>query len=113
MSKESELGKKGEDLAVEMLKKKGYQIKARRAVGSEKIVPKESELAASSVRSVPRFENSALFAEWRALHERYGTNSAAMPVLYKVVGGLTDPFRRHAFEAALVAEWVEVDPARG
>jgi putative endonuclease len=29
MSKESELGKQGENLAVEMLSKKGYQIKAR------------------------------------------------------------------------------------
>ena len=46
------------------------------------------------------FENSALFAEWRELHDRYGTNAQAMPTLYKAIGDLKDAFRRRAFRAA-------------
>jgi hypothetical protein len=92
----------------------GYQIKTRGTARNDKgETANKSELVASEARSGPRFENSALFAEWRELHERYGTNGAAMPVLYKVVGKLKDPFRRRAFEAALIAEWVEVDAAGG
>lgn len=64
-------------------------------------------------RPVIQFENSRLFAEWRALHERYGTNGAAMPQLYKAIGDIKDSFRRQAFRAALIAEWAEVDPAGG
>jgi hypothetical protein len=59
-----------------------------------------------------KFE-SALFAEWRALHEKYGTNGAAMPVLYKAVAEIADPFRPRALHTALVAGWVQVDPAAG
>lgn len=62
---------------------------------------------------VIRFDDSRLFAEWRALHERYGTNGAAMPQLYKAIGDIKDSFRRQAFRAALIAEWAEVDPAGG
>jgi RNA polymerase sigma factor (sigma-70 family) len=57
--------------------------------------------------------SSALFAEWRQLHEAHGTNSAAMPNLFKIINELKDPLRRRAFNAALVAEWVQVDPAEG
>jgi RNA polymerase sigma factor (sigma-70 family) len=59
-----------------------------------------------------KFE-SALFAEWRELHDKHGTNAAAMPALYKAIGEIADPFRRDALHTALVAEWVEVDPAAG
>jgi RNA polymerase sigma factor (sigma-70 family) len=62
---------------------------------------------------VIRFGDSQLFAEWRALHERYGTNGEAMPLLYKAIGELKDSFRRQAFRAALIAEWAEVGPAGG
>jgi len=67
--------------------------------------------------AVPRpgatFEDSALFAEWRALHERYGTNAQAMPALFKAVADMKDAFKRRAFNSALIAEWAQVDPAGG
>jgi RNA polymerase sigma factor (sigma-70 family) len=92
----------------------GYQIKMRREAWIGKAAAgMESEVVATQPQSWNRFENSALFREWRELHEKYGTNGAAMRVLYKVVGSLKDPFRRRAFEAALIAEWVEVDAAGG
>ncbi len=68
---------------------------------------------AALTNATPTFENSALFAEWRSLHERYGTNASAMPILYKAIADLKDPFRRRAFHAALAAEWAQVDPAGG
>lgn len=63
--------------------------------------------------SGPKFENSALFAEWRELHEKYGTNAAAMPMIYKAIADMKDAFRRRAFRAALISEWVQVDPHGG
>jgi RNA polymerase sigma factor (sigma-70 family) len=74
--------------------------------------PQAPELT-SKARSKPSFENSALFVEWRELHEKHGTNGAAMPVLHKAISDMADPFRRRAFHTALVAEWVEVDPKAG
>jgi hypothetical protein len=68
---------------------------------------------APSNRTAPNFENSALFAEWRALHDKHGTNAAAMPALYKEIADMKDAFRRRAFRAALIAEWVQVDPTGG
>lgn len=61
----------------------------------------------------PSFADSELFAEWRALHEIHGTSPESMPVLFKVIGELQDPFRRRAFRAALIAEWAELDPRGG
>ena len=69
--------------------------------------------AAVATNTVPTFDDSVLIAEWRALHERYGTNAAAMPALYQAIAALKDPFRRRAFQAALAAEWAQVDPAGG
>jgi len=68
---------------------------------------------AGTTNSTPTFEQSALFAEWRALHERYGTNAQAMPRLYEAISALKDRFRRQAFRAALISEWVQVDPVSG
>src|SRR5581483_11384184 len=59
------------------------------------------------------FESSPLFAEWRQLHEIHGTNSESMPALFKAIEALKDPFRRRAYQAALIAEWSEVDAAGG
>ncbi len=67
----------------------------------------------SATNAPPTFEDSALFAEWRALHEKYGTNAQAMPILYMAIADLKDPFRRKAFRAALISEWVQVDAAGG
>src|SRR5438093_329771 len=72
-----------------------------------------AETATAAKKAAPSFDDSTFFAEWRELHQRYGTNAQAMPVLYKAVAELKDPFRRQAFRAALIAEWAEVDPAAG
>jgi RNA polymerase sigma factor (sigma-70 family) len=69
--------------------------------------------AAPKSAAVPSFEGSAIFAEWRALHDKYGTNAAAMPLLYKAIRDMKDPARRAMFGAALVSEWVGIDPAAG
>jgi RNA polymerase sigma factor (sigma-70 family) len=79
--------------------------------GSVPAIPARN--AGGVTNAPPTFETSALFAEWRALHERCGTNAAAMPALYKAISDLKDPFRRRAFRAALAAEWAQVDPAGG
>ncbi len=93
----------------------GYQI--HRAGGPSGTGNPVREIRAESTpvpdKGPPGFEDSALFAEWRELHNRYGTNAQAMPVLYKAIAELKDPFRRRAFHAALVAEWAQVDPAGG
>ena len=42
-----------------------------------------------------------------------GTNAQAMPQLYKAISDFKDRFRRQAFRAALISEWVHVDAAGG
>lgn len=59
------------------------------------------------------FQNTLLFAEWRALHDKFGTNAAAMPVLYQAIQDLSDPYRRRAFGSAHIAEWARIDAANG
>ncbi|HXJ60128.1 MAG TPA: sigma-70 family RNA polymerase sigma factor [Verrucomicrobiae bacterium] len=74
----------------------------------------EGTLPASAQQKIAGdFETSAIFAEWKQLHDTYGTTSEAMPEIYQAIAGLKDPFRRRAFRAALVAEWVQVDPTNG
>jgi RNA polymerase sigma factor (sigma-70 family) len=70
-------------------------------------------VVATTTNARPSFESSALFAEWRKLHEQHGTNAQAMPELHKAITGIRDTFRRNAFRAALISEWVQVDPAGG
>src|SRR5581483_1183144 len=45
------------------------------------------------------FESSALFAEWRELHLKYGTNAESMPTLYKAIDSFKDLFHKQAFHA--------------
>jgi RNA polymerase sigma factor (sigma-70 family) len=93
----------------------GYHLRtgavAPTATGNLLVTPGKSPVAAANATLT--FENSALFAEWRLLHERCGTNASAMPALYKAIADLNDPFRRRALHAALAAEWAQVDPAGG
>lgn len=58
----------------------------------------------------PDFSESALFAEWRRLHEAHQPQPDSMPTLFAAIQGLADPFRRRAFRSALIAEWAETDP---
>jgi RNA polymerase sigma factor (sigma-70 family) len=74
---------------------------------------KETLPAAAQQKISGGFETSAIFAEWKQLHDTYGTTPEAMPEIYQAIAALKDPFRRRAFRAALVAEWVQVDPTNG
>jgi len=93
----------------------GYQI----AIGTQQHLktsatpPVTVATPTLATKTAPSFEDSALFAEWRQLHETHGTNGQAMPVIYKAIADLKDPFRRRAFRAALIAEWAQVDPNNG
>jgi RNA polymerase sigma factor (sigma-70 family) len=93
----------------------GYYVStgAGRAAATNAVSGPPPQSPASPGNSAPTFENSTLFAEWRALHQHYGTNASAMPALYKAIADIKDTFRRRAFHAALVAEWAQLDPAGG
>jgi hypothetical protein len=92
----------------------GYNIRSDTPAAQPRTTEQAREVAAAPVTSTPlSFEDSALFAEWRKLHETYGSDSAAMPALYKAISEIKDPLRRRAFTAALIAEWVQLDPAAG
>ena len=91
----------------------GYRLRIERPATSGDVVAEAPAPTRGQTNTAPDFANSALFAEWRQLHERYGTNSEAMPLLYKAINGLKDSLHRRAFLAALVSEWVQVDAAGG
>jgi RNA polymerase sigma factor (sigma-70 family) len=91
----------------------GYQISSRTESRANKPAPAISPVVSATTNTVSGFEESALFAEWRALHDRYGTNAEAMPRLYEAIAAIKDRFRRQAFRAALISEWVQVDAAGG
>ncbi len=66
-------------------------------------------------KAVPRnslgaIENSAIFAEWKRLHDVHGTNVEAMPKILREITGFQDSLRRQGFRAALLAEWVQLNP---
>src|SRR5207253_7431709 len=91
----------------------GYRIHTGTAPQVTNAGPEAPAHTAATTNPAPTFEDSALFAEWRELHDRYGTNAQAMPALYKAIAALKDRFRRQAFRAALISEWVQVDAAGG
>jgi RNA polymerase sigma factor (sigma-70 family) len=71
--------------------------------------PASAPPAASVTLALPDFKDSALYAEWQRLHDEHGATKEAMPALFKAIGEIKDSFRRRAFRAALVAEWVQLD----
>lgn len=93
----------------------GYHVTTNRpSEGVGGVEPRVMADGTASGEKLPaRFENSAIFAEWRKLHETHGTTAESMPVIYEAIANLQDPFRRRAFRAALIAEWVRVDAAGG
>lgn len=91
----------------------GYKAGASKSSTTNTAASAPVETPVVATRATPSFENSALFAEWRKLHEKYGTNAAAMPVLYKAISEIKDAMQRRAFKAALLSEWVQVDPPSG
>ncbi len=93
----------------------GYRLSTgKQSLTETNHAPKaDVDLPTAAEKLAPTFESSALFAEWRELHEKHGTNAHAMPVIYKAITDMKDPFRRRAFRTALIAEWVQVDPGSG
>ncbi len=70
----------------------GYHISTSRQPTPETslVSPAQADVPTSAPSFAPSFENSALFAEWRALHEKHGTNAAAMPLLHKTIAEIKD-----------------------
>lgn len=93
----------------------GYQVATNNAAVAHVPDNSATAIAKPSTNALvrPSFEYSALFAQWRQLHEVHGTTPEAMPAIYAAIADLKDPFRRRAFRAALIAEWVQLDPANG
>jgi RNA polymerase sigma factor (sigma-70 family) len=92
----------------------GYHVAPGTTPQLAEVIPSEIQLGAAPAQPArPAFEESALFAEWRQLHETHGTDAEAMPVLYQAILEIEDPFRRRAFHTALVAEWAQVDSSAG
>jgi len=91
----------------------GYRV----ATGPRAITPSDTSpgpvQASATVKKEPAFKDSAIFAEWRRLHEIHGTTAESMPLIYEAIAAMRDTFRRRAFRAALIAEWVQVDAAGG
>jgi RNA polymerase sigma factor (sigma-70 family) len=88
----------------------GYIASQHLAAGNNS--PAESVRPAAAppaAKMLPNFKDSALYAEWHRLHEEHGATKEAMPALFKAINEIKDTFRRRAFRAALVAEWVQLD----
>lgn len=91
----------------------GYRMRSSEPPPVKVASAPASEPTPAQTNATPRFENSSLIAEWRQLHDKYGTTSEAMPHLYKAINELKDAFRRRAFNVALITEWAQVDPGAG
>lgn len=86
----------------------GYQIRVR----------SERAGAAAAVQAIKAAQpqapevstSSAIFAEWKRLHDTHGTNVGAMLNIYREISGFQDSLRRQGFRTALMAEWVELSP---
>jgi RNA polymerase sigma factor (sigma-70 family) len=93
----------------------GYQLSSGKQPSVEPKIVAETNGSTKLAppNTAPNFEGSALFAEWRELHNKYGTNAQAMPAIFKAIAEMKDAFRRRAFRAALVSEWVQIDPISG
>lgn len=91
----------------------GYRLGTDSAASVPRAVGLARATLPAPVPERPARAESALVAEWRALHDRYGTNGPAMPHLDEAIAKLDDRFRRQAFRAALISEWVQIDPSGG
>ncbi|HKQ40449.1 MAG TPA: sigma-70 family RNA polymerase sigma factor [Verrucomicrobiae bacterium] len=91
----------------------GYYVSGNHESALPKATSKQFRVATNRTVSTPDFENTALFREWRDLHDKYGRRPEAMPAIYKAIADMKDPFRRRSFRAALIAEWVQLDAKSG
>lgn len=93
----------------------GYQVATNHSpTPAPKVIEQaDTRPSATLTNRVFDFADSAMFLEWRRLHDTHGTTPDAMPAIYKAIADMKDPFRRRAFRSALIAEWVQLDPANG
>lgn len=89
----------------------GYKMHNGADASITQVQPQSAKVLSIKPKKQPDHEESVLFAEWRALHEKYGTNAQAMPKLFKAIADMKDSFHREALNGALIAEWAQVDPA--
>ncbi len=88
----------------------GYRLRARSDAARISVATVEKSVPVALPKSLPAVETSAIFAEWKRLHDKHGTNVAAMPNIYREIAGLTNALHRQGFRAALMAEWVQLNP---
>jgi hypothetical protein len=93
----------------------GYRVAAHRGPALDHHLVGETRFGSNAAppEIPPGFETSAIFAEWRRLHEVHGSSAESMPMIYEAIAAIRDPFRRRAFRAALISEWVQVDANGG
>lgn len=74
----------------------------------------QSDSAASEdSEKPPTLPDTALVAEWKRLLEEYGEDGSRYADLFQRIDAMEDPFRKRAFQSALIAKWAEVDPVNG
>lgn len=86
----------------------GYQLRLRAELREVRAVAKEPSVPTPPLPASAPNRNSAIFAEWKRLHDTHGTNTQAMPLIYAEIARLSDSLRRQGFRAALIAEWVQL-----
>lgn len=86
----------------------GYHISVELTGVGESVV--KERVAAPQPKAPVTVESSAIFAEWKRLHDIHGTNVEAMPGIYREITRFNDSLRRQGFRTALIAEWVQLNP---
>ena len=88
----------------------GYHLRARSQSTAISVATVEKSVQPAKPKSLVVVETSTIFAEWRRLHDTHGTNVAAMPNIYREISTFTNALYRQGFRAALMAEWVQLNP---
>jgi RNA polymerase sigma factor (sigma-70 family) len=88
----------------------GYHFRAKSESSRVAAIVVEESARAAQPKTPPSFESRAIFAEWKRLHDTHGTNVEAMPNIYREITGFKDSIHRQGFRAALMAEWVQLNP---
>ena len=89
----------------------GYYLRTRSDFVPINVPTTEQSVPAAPPKALAAVETSTIFAEWKRLHDTHGTNVAAMPNIYREIATFTNALHRQGFRAALMAEWVELNPS--
>src|SRR6185295_19017445 len=68
----------------------GYRLRLSREILTVVAPEVETGLAAPQAKAAAATERSAIFAEWKCLHDTHGTNTEAMPGIYREIAGLSN-----------------------